>query len=94
MEYKSYWGFGEHEHCVLHKTDNIFDIMDFQCKELTKYTEGNVFGIFDEIKRDGSLKKTVSVIATVLQSVSTGLPETIETICLFPIRKTHCQRGV
>lgn len=79
MEYKSYWGFGDQEHTVLQKTDNIFEIMDYQCKELSKYTEGNVFGIFDEIKRDGSLIKTASVIATVLRSVS-GLPETTESV--------------
>lgn len=79
MEYKSYWGFSDQEHTVLQKTDNIFEIMDYQCKELSKYTEGNVFGIFDEIKRDGSLIKTASVIATVLRSVS-GLPETTESV--------------
>lgn len=79
MEYKSYWGFGDQEHTVLQKTDNIFEIMDYQCKELSKYTEGNVFGIFDEIKRDGSLIKTANVIATVLRSVS-GLPETTESV--------------
>lgn len=79
MEYKSYWGFGEQEHTILRATDRIFDIMDYQCKELSKHTEGNVFGVFDEIKKDGSLIKTASVIATVLKSVS-GVTEVTESV--------------
>ena len=79
MEYKSYWGFGEQERAVLRPTNKIFDIMDYQCKELSKHTEGNVFGVFDEIKKDGSLIKTASVIATVLRSVS-GVTEVTESV--------------
>lgn len=79
MEYKSFWGFSECEQTALQETNNIFDIMDYQCKELSKHTQGNVFGIFDEIKKDGSLVRTASIIATVLKSVS-GAAEITESI--------------
>ena len=79
MKYKSYWGFKECEQTAPQETNNIFGIMDHQCKELLKYTQGNVFGIFDEIKTNGSLVKTANMVATVLKSVS-GVAEITESI--------------
>ena len=79
MEHKSYWGFNEYSQTTFRETKNIFDIMEYQCKELAKHTNGNVFGIFGEIKKDGSLFRTASIIASVLKSVS-GTAEITESV--------------
>ena len=79
MEPKSYWGFDESNQTTLLETTNIFDIMEYQCKELSKHTHGNVFGIFGEIKKDGSLFRSASVIASILKSVS-GTAEITESV--------------
>ena len=79
MEHKSYWRFDECNQTTLRETKNIFDIMEYQCKELSKHTHGNVFGVFGQIKKDGSLFRTASVIASVPKSVS-GTAEITETV--------------
>ena len=79
MEHKSLWGFEENDQAIFQETTGIFDIMKHQCDELVKYTKGNVFGIFDEIKKDDSLVKTANVLASIMSSIS-WMPNTSESV--------------
>ena len=79
MEFENYWGLTENFQEELRRTDNIFKIMDDQCKYLFQYTKGNVFAVFGEIKLDGSMFAVAKIMANVLRGVSgiSGIEETI-----------------
>lgn len=79
MEFKNYWGISEDFQDDLKYTDNINKIMDVQCKYLFQYTKGKIFGVFDEIKIDGSMIAVAKAVSNIFKSVSgiTGLQETI-----------------
>ena len=55
MEYKNYWEIEEDTLNDLIYTDNIYEIMEEQCKYLFQITNGEIFAVFDEIKIDGSI---------------------------------------
>lgn len=79
MEFKNYWGIGEEPQDDLKYTDNIYRIMEEQCKYLFQYTRSKVFAVFDEIKIDGSMLVVAKTISNVFKSVS-GITELQETI--------------
>ena len=79
MEFENYWGLTENFQDELRSTDNIFRIMEEQCKYLFQHTKGNIFAVFGEIKLDGSMFAVVRIMSNVLKGVSgiSGIEETI-----------------
>ena len=79
MEYKDLWGFANANQKLVQSTNEIFTIMDHQCKMLLRHTENNVFGVFGEIKNDSSLIRAISALATTVKGTSDKM-EATETI--------------
>ena len=79
MEYKDFWGFTNENQAPVQDTKEIFKIMEHQCKMLLKHTDNNVFGVFSELKNEGSFAKALSIFATALKG-TTGMAGTTETI--------------
>lgn len=79
MEYKNYWEISEDSQDDLLYTDNIYRIMDDQCKYLFQYTKGKIFAVFGEIKIDGSIFAVANAMSNIFKGVSgiTGLQETV-----------------
>lgn len=80
MEYKDLWGFTNVNKTPVEYTDEIFNIMNHQCKMLSKHTENYVFGVFGEMKSDSSLVRAVSAFAKAVKGVSdmAGTTETVD----------------
>lgn len=82
MEFKNYWNINETFQEELIYTENIYKIMDAQCKYLLQNTQGKVFAIFDEIKLDGSLFTVAKAMSNVFRSVNgwTNIQENIAEV--------------
>ena len=76
MEYKDLWGFTNVNQKSVQYTNEIFTIMDHQCKMLLRHTNNNVFGVFGEIKNDSSLVRAISALATTVKG--TEVTETVD----------------
>lgn len=70
MKIKNYWGTEEDFEKDLEYTDNIYEIMDEQCKYLFQYTKGKVFAVFDEIKFDNPMFEVAQSISDVYDKIS------------------------
>ena len=70
MKIKNYWGTDEDFGKDLEYTDNIYEIMDEQCKYLSQYTKGKVFAVFDEIKFDNPMLEVAQSISDVYEKFS------------------------
>lgn len=79
MEYKDFWGFTNVNQESVQYTNEIFAIMDHQCKMLLRHTDNNVFGVFGEIKNDSSLTRAISALATAVKGTSDKM-EATETV--------------
>lgn len=82
MGYNNFWGTNESFQDDLKYTDDIYNIMSEQCNYLFQYTQGKVFAVFGEIKRDGSLHATARVISNIFKGIIgiTGLQETVADV--------------
>lgn len=79
MEYKSLWGICEDIKDELKRTNNIYRIMEEQCKFLFQDTKGKVFAVFGEIEKNGSVKVLAEAILNVYKGIS-GMPEVYESV--------------
>lgn len=79
MEYKNYWGFNDDQQDDLKYTNSIHRILDEQCKFLFQQTNGKIFGVFDEIKIDGSMIAVVKAMSNTIKNISslTTLQESV-----------------
>lgn len=80
MEYKSLWGISSGDiQDELKRTDNIYRIIEEQCKYLFEETQGKVFAVFGEIEKNGSLNALTKAILNIYKSIS-GISEVYENI--------------
>lgn len=79
MEFKNYWEINDDSQNDLEYTDNIYRIMEEQCKYLFNQTKGKIFGVFSEIKVDGSMFMVAKTMSNVFKGVS-GIPGLQETV--------------
>lgn len=70
MEYKNYWEIEEDTLNDLIYTNNIYEIMEEQCKYLFQITNGEIFAVFDEIKIDGSISAITKHMSNLLKSIA------------------------
>lgn len=70
MKITNYWGTDGDFGKDLKYTDNIYEIMDEQCKYLYEYTKGKVFAVFDEIKLDNPMLEVAQSISDVYEKIS------------------------
>ncbi|PWJ70824.1 hypothetical protein B0O40_0674 [Ruminococcaceae bacterium R-25] len=68
MDFESYWILDENLQSEY--TDNIFSIMNLQCKSLYEKTNGKVFAIFGEIRTDGTLIQMAKNISEVMKVIN------------------------
>lgn len=82
MAYNNFWGMDTDFHDELKYTEDIHKIMKEQCDYLYKDTQGRIFGIFGEIKLDGSLFVIARAMSNMFKGVSglTGLQETVSEV--------------
>lgn len=82
MMYKNFWGINTESRDDLKYTDNIYKIMDEQCKYLFKDTQGKVFAVFGEIKLNGTLLTMAKAMSDVFKGISglTSLQETVDEL--------------
>ena len=80
MKYKNYWKIDDYSQEDLKYTDNILQIIEDQSKYLYQYTNGNLFGVFSEIKTEDSVAIVARNMSNFLKGISgiTTLNETIE----------------
>lgn len=82
MESRNYWGICDSSQDELIYTENIYEIMEEQCKYLFKYTKGKIFSVFGEIKIDGSMFTVAKNMSNLFKGISgiSGLHETIDEL--------------
>lgn len=80
MKYKNYWKIDEDSQKDLKYTDSISQIMEEQCKYLFQYTNGEIFGVFSEIKTEDSVALIAKNMSNLIKDISgiTNLKETID----------------
>lgn len=80
MDYENLWKTDSGDTQYTKSTENIILLMNAQCNYLSMDTEGKVFAVFGEIKKDGVISAMLQTLAYVTNSVSgvMGNQETID----------------
>lgn len=79
MDYKNLWGISTSDKDEMKRTDNIYRIMEEQCKYLFQDTKGKVFAVFGEIEKNNMLAKAMINVYRSISGIA-GIQEAYENI--------------